>query len=119
MVTEHIRLMTDILLAPLRQTALLAKQAATLDSISNGRLVLGMAPGGREDDYEAAGVPFHERGKIFDSMLPELKRIWEGQTEIGPEPGQPGGPRLLFGGRVKAAFRRAAEYGDGWSMGGG
>jgi alkanesulfonate monooxygenase SsuD/methylene tetrahydromethanopterin reductase-like flavin-dependent oxidoreductase (luciferase family) len=56
-VTERIRLVTDILLAPLRSnTALLAKQAATLDSLSGGRLVLGLAPGAREDDYEASGV---------------------------------------------------------------
>src|SRR5512132_864426 len=59
-VTERIRLATDILIAPLRSnTALLAKQAATIDQLSRGRLVLGLAPGGRQDDYEVSGLDFH------------------------------------------------------------
>jgi hypothetical protein len=57
-VTERVRLVTDILIAPLRQTALLAKQAATVDRLSGGRLVLGLAVGGREDDYEDATTPW-------------------------------------------------------------
>src|SRR3954453_17931540 len=69
-VTERIRLATTVLLAPLRlNAALLAKQAATVDHLSNGRLVLGVAVGGREDDYEASGADFHTRGKRFDEML--------------------------------------------------
>src|SRR3954465_10762878 len=62
-VTDRIRLTTDILPAPLRPAALLAKQAATIDHLSGGRLVLGLAVGGREDDYELSGVDFHKRGK--------------------------------------------------------
>ncbi len=62
-VTERIRLVTDIMIAPLRaNTALLAKQSATIDHLSGGRLVLGLAPGGREDDYALSGVDFHRRG---------------------------------------------------------
>src|SRR4051794_293003 len=69
-VTERIRLVTDILIAPLRSnTALLAKQAATIDSLSGGRLDLGLAVGGREDDYAVSGVDFHARGGIFDRQL--------------------------------------------------
>src|SRR5918999_6265645 len=65
-VTERIRLVTDILLAPLhRNTPLLAKQAATIDSLSGGRLVLGMAPGAREDDFAVSGVDMRTRGRIF------------------------------------------------------
>src|ERR687885_1329502 len=76
-VTERIRLATDILIAPLRSnTALLAKQAATLDHLSGGRLVLGLAPGGRPDDYEVSGVGFSRRGRIFDAQLEELTRLW-------------------------------------------
>ena len=68
--TERIRLLTAILIAPYRASAaMVAKQAATLHHLSNGRLVLGVAVGGREDDYEAAGVDFHRRGRIFDEML--------------------------------------------------
>jgi alkanesulfonate monooxygenase SsuD/methylene tetrahydromethanopterin reductase-like flavin-dependent oxidoreductase (luciferase family) len=79
-VTERIRLATAILIAPYRANgALVAKQAATVDHLSNGRLVLGVAPGGREDDFEASGVDFHSRGKIFDEMLEQWRRIWAGE----------------------------------------
>jgi len=68
-VTERIRLATDILIAPLRaNTALLAKQAATLNHLSEGRLVVGLAVGGREDDYAVSGVDFHSRGRIACSV---------------------------------------------------
>jgi alkanesulfonate monooxygenase SsuD/methylene tetrahydromethanopterin reductase-like flavin-dependent oxidoreductase (luciferase family) len=123
-VTERIRLTTSILIAPYRiNGALVAKQAATLDHLSNGRLVLGAAVGGREDDYTASGADFHARGKRFEEMLAEWKRIWAGEPfgtagAIGPKPPH-GGPTLLVGGTVEAAFERAARYGDGWIMGGG
>src|SRR3954468_4893254 len=82
-VTERIRLMTDILIAPLRSnTALLAKQAATLNDLSGGRAVLGLAVGGRPDDYESSGVDFHSRGRIFDRQLEELARHWSGATGV-------------------------------------
>src|SRR6476659_438356 len=69
-VTERVRLVTDILIAPLRtNTALLAKQAATIDNLSSGRLVLGLAVGGRPDDYEASGAEFASRGRTFDGQL--------------------------------------------------
>src|SRR5215216_5821309 len=78
-VTERIRLVTDILIAPLRSnTALLAKQTATIDNLSGGRLVLGLAPGGREDDYELSGVDFHRRGRLFDRQLEDLAGFWRG-----------------------------------------
>ena len=68
-VTERIRLATTILIAPYRGNgALVAKQAASLDRLSNGRLVLGVAVGGREDDYIASGVDFHTRGTRFEAM---------------------------------------------------
>jgi alkanesulfonate monooxygenase SsuD/methylene tetrahydromethanopterin reductase-like flavin-dependent oxidoreductase (luciferase family) len=124
-VTERIRLTTDILLGPLRGNgALLAKQAATIDSLSNGRLTLGIAVGMREDDYAATATPFNERGKAFDAQLAEMKEIWKGREygpagAIGPPPGRPDGPELIIGGTVSATFRRIAEHGDGWTMGGG
>src|ERR687885_211311 len=65
-VTERIRLVTSILLAPLRSAALLAKQAASVDNISGGRLDLGLAVGGRADDYAETGTTFDQRGAIFD-----------------------------------------------------
>jgi alkanesulfonate monooxygenase SsuD/methylene tetrahydromethanopterin reductase-like flavin-dependent oxidoreductase (luciferase family) len=118
-VTERIRLATTILIAPYRANgALVAKQAASLDRLSGGRLTLGVAVGGREDDYEVSGVDFHQRGRIFDAMLEEWQRIWSGKAGIGPAPSH-GRPRLMIGGRADAAYERAARYGDGWIMGGG
>ena len=119
-VTERISLTTDILIAPLRSdTALLAKQAATVDQLSGGRLTLGLAPGGREDDYEISGVDFHRRGKIFDEQLEEMARIWRGETAVGPRPVQSPRPQLLIGGYSEIAMRRAARHADGWTLGGG
>jgi alkanesulfonate monooxygenase SsuD/methylene tetrahydromethanopterin reductase-like flavin-dependent oxidoreductase (luciferase family) len=116
-VTERIRLVTDILIAPLRtNTALFAKQVATLDHLSEGRLVLGLAPGGREDDYEISGADFSQRGRAFDRQLEELGSLWRG--ELAPEGGRER-PGLLVGGTSPAAFRRAARHADGWTMGGG
>jgi alkanesulfonate monooxygenase SsuD/methylene tetrahydromethanopterin reductase-like flavin-dependent oxidoreductase (luciferase family) len=123
-VTERIRLATTILIAPYRaNAALVAKQAASVDRLSGGRLVLGVAVGGREDDYEASGVDFHTRGRRMDEMLETWQRVWAGESfgtarPIGPQPSR-GRPALLLGGAADAVFRRAAEYGDGWLLGGG
>jgi alkanesulfonate monooxygenase SsuD/methylene tetrahydromethanopterin reductase-like flavin-dependent oxidoreductase (luciferase family) len=114
-VTERIKLVTDILIAPLRaNTALFAKQTATLDHLSEGRLVLGLAVGGREDDFELSGVDFSKRGRIFDRQLEELASLW-GTDRVAPA----SRPGLLIGGRSDAALRRAARHGDGWTFGGG
>jgi alkanesulfonate monooxygenase SsuD/methylene tetrahydromethanopterin reductase-like flavin-dependent oxidoreductase (luciferase family) len=105
-VTERIGLLTSVLLAPLRtNTVLLAKQADSVDRLSGGRLTLGMAPGGRQDDYDASGVDFTDRGAIFDRQLADLREHWDPS-------------KVVIGGRSDAAMRRAAEHG-GWMMGGG
>lgn len=120
-VTERIRLATTILIAPFRANgALLAKQAASIDRLSNGRLVLGVAVGGREDDFEASGVDFSARGRDFDAMLEQWQAIWAGESfgtagAIGPR----ARPTLIIGGSADVAFERVARYGDGWIMGGG
>jgi alkanesulfonate monooxygenase SsuD/methylene tetrahydromethanopterin reductase-like flavin-dependent oxidoreductase (luciferase family) len=118
-VTRRIRLATTILLAPTRANgALLAKQAASLDQLSGGRLVLGVAVGGREDDYAVSGVEFHTRGRRFEAMLEQWRRIWAGEEGVGPHP-LDGRVPLIIGGQADVAFERAARYGDGWIMGGG
>ncbi|MBZ2199669.1 LLM class flavin-dependent oxidoreductase [Occultella gossypii] len=118
-VTERIRLTTDILLAPLHaNTALLAKQTATLDHLSGGRLVLGMAVGGREDDYTASGLDFRERGRVFDTQLEQLTRHWAGETGVGPAPFFGSRPQVLIGGGGARAIQRAVRYGDGLTIGG-
>lgn len=124
-VTERIRLTTSILIAPLHANiALLAKQTASLDRLSDGRLVLAVGLGGRDDDYVASGLPTTARGRRLDERLEELRRIWSGEERgyagaIGPAPARKGGPELIIGGHDAASFRRAARIGDGWIMGGG
>jgi alkanesulfonate monooxygenase SsuD/methylene tetrahydromethanopterin reductase-like flavin-dependent oxidoreductase (luciferase family) len=119
-VTDRIELATTILIGPYRgNAALLAKQLASIDHISGGRLVLGIAAGTREDDYQASHVEYRARGRIFDEMLDEFDRIWSAPPGgIGPRPPR-GRPTTVFGGTAPAAFRRAATRGDGWIMGGG
>jgi alkanesulfonate monooxygenase SsuD/methylene tetrahydromethanopterin reductase-like flavin-dependent oxidoreductase (luciferase family) len=119
-VTERVRLVTDILIAPLRSnTALLGKQAATIDSLSGGRLTLGLAVGGRQDDFEVSGVDFHTRGRTFEGQLNELRAVWRQERGVGPAPARNNGPTVLVGGYSEMGFKRAARYGDGWTMGGG
>jgi alkanesulfonate monooxygenase SsuD/methylene tetrahydromethanopterin reductase-like flavin-dependent oxidoreductase (luciferase family) len=124
-VTERIGLTTAILIGPYRGNgALLAKQLATVDVIAAGRLRVGIAVGGRKDDYDATGSPFQQRGRTFDAQLAELRAVWAQQPRghagpIGPPPVQAGGPPLLIGGNAAAAFRRMVEFGTGWIMGGG
>jgi alkanesulfonate monooxygenase SsuD/methylene tetrahydromethanopterin reductase-like flavin-dependent oxidoreductase (luciferase family) len=121
-VTERIRLTTAILIAPLRANgALLAKQAATVHRISGGRMVLGVAAGGREDDSAVSGLDFGARGRVFDRMLADIRRAWAqsaGDYDVGPDVSADP-PPLIIGGAVQRTFERAAEYGDGWIMGGG
>ncbi len=76
--TKRVRLMTSVLLAPLRNSGVLAKQAASLDAISGGRFTLGMGIGRREDDYLAAPATFKNRGRRFDSQLETMRRVWSG-----------------------------------------
>ena len=121
-VTSRIRLATSILVAPMRgNAALLAKQAASVNRLAGGRLTLGMAVGGYEDDYEASGVPFAGRGRRFDDLVDEMTRIWAGEPRgfagaIGPSPGLDR-TQLVFGGMSRATYRRVATVGGGWIAG--
>jgi alkanesulfonate monooxygenase SsuD/methylene tetrahydromethanopterin reductase-like flavin-dependent oxidoreductase (luciferase family) len=122
--TSRIRLMTTVLLAPLRNPGLLAKQAASLDALSGGRLTLGIGVGNREDDFLAAPASFHKRGKQLDEQLALMARVWSGQAvsdkvgSIGPAPARAGGPEILLGGYSPAAAQRLAHWGDGYIGGG-
>ena len=124
-VTTRVRLMTSVLIAPVRDAVLLAKQAASLDAISNGRLTLGLGVGRREDDYQAVNGNFHRRGRRFEDQLALMKRVWSGEGSVdglaapGPEPVQRGGPELLIGGFAPAAIARAGRWADGYLGGGG
>jgi alkanesulfonate monooxygenase SsuD/methylene tetrahydromethanopterin reductase-like flavin-dependent oxidoreductase (luciferase family) len=127
-VTDRIRLATSILIAPYRVNAtLIAKQAASIHRLSGGRMVLGTAVGGRQDDYDVSGLDFEERGgESFERMLHEIRHTWANSGEssgagddrgVGPDVSE-GPPELIVGGSIDAAFRRAAEFGDGWIAGG-
>ncbi|MGX1367938.1 alkanesulfonate monooxygenase SsuD/methylene tetrahydromethanopterin reductase-like flavin-dependent oxidoreductase (luciferase family) [Streptomyces canus] len=118
--TTRIRVQTEVLLAPLHNTALLAKQTATLDRLAGGRFTLGIGVGGREDDCRAAGIDLHRRGRRLDEQLGLLRRAWSGERygegvgPIGPAPATPGGPEVLFGGFAPAALERVGRFGDGF-----
>lgn len=118
-VTRRIRLATTILIAAYRGgAAVLAKQLATVDELSGGRLAVGVAAGGRADDFEAAGQPYQQRGRRLDTLVTELREIWTAAGSIGPRPVAAGGPPIWVGGHTDAALRRAARVGQGWIAGG-
>jgi alkanesulfonate monooxygenase SsuD/methylene tetrahydromethanopterin reductase-like flavin-dependent oxidoreductase (luciferase family) len=119
--TTRVRLMTNVIGSPARNTALLAKQAATIDAMSNGRLSLGLGVGELEDDFAVSGVDIRKRGRLFDQQLADLKAIWSGEPAaeagrpIGPTPVQPGGPELLLGGWAPRALQRIGRFADGYA----
>jgi alkanesulfonate monooxygenase SsuD/methylene tetrahydromethanopterin reductase-like flavin-dependent oxidoreductase (luciferase family) len=122
-VTDRIGLLSNIVLAPTRNTVLLAKEAASVDQISGGRLVLGLAVGAREDDYEATEQVFRRRGRRFDEQLRVLHDTWSGKPEAGID--KPVGPRpvgesipILIGGMFPGCFPRINAWGIGWTAGG-
>ncbi len=117
-VTSRVRLATMIVISLLRNTGTLAKAAASLDALSGGRVVLGLAVGARREDYDAAGVDFHERGHRLSEQLIALRTLWEEGT-ISPQGAQPNGPPLLVGGLSDSSFARMARYADGYVHGGG
>jgi probable F420-dependent oxidoreductase len=126
--TERIQLGAGVVLLPLRSPAVVAKEFASLDYLSRGRVVLGVGVGGEGvKDFEAVGVPIEERGARTDEAMLALRALFSGSpasfsgrfwsfedVSIEPQPVQPGGPPLWVGGRSEAALRRTAELGDGW-----
>ncbi|MBI3065410.1 MAG: LLM class flavin-dependent oxidoreductase [Deltaproteobacteria bacterium] len=123
--TQRIGLMTSIVIGPTRETTLLARQAATIDVLSGGRLTLGLGIGVRENDYLATGFDFRRRGRRAEEQLSILRRLWSGENlsgevgAIGPRSGNPSGPELLIGGYVPAIVQRIAKWGDGYMAPGG
>ena len=116
-VTRRVRLATMVVIAPLRNTVMLAKQAASVDALSGGRLTLGLAVGARGEDYQASGIETRGRGRRFSEQLEAIRDIWE-EGKIGPTP-TASGPRVLIGGSSGEALARMARYGDGYMHGGG
>jgi alkanesulfonate monooxygenase SsuD/methylene tetrahydromethanopterin reductase-like flavin-dependent oxidoreductase (luciferase family) len=114
-VTARVRLATMIAIGPLRATALLAKQAASVHALSGRRLTLGLAIGARIEDYEAAGIDHRGRGGRLSEQLAYLRGGID-EDRVGPARD---GIELLVGGASGQAFSRMARYADGYAHGGG
>jgi len=113
--TDRIGLMTSVLVPAGRQTVLLAKQAATLNAVSNGRFRLGLGIGGRDDDWLALGVVPKNRGQVMEAAIVTCRKVWAGEPPDGVE--HPVGPKpidlpLVLGGYTEPAFRRAGRLAD-------
>jgi alkanesulfonate monooxygenase SsuD/methylene tetrahydromethanopterin reductase-like flavin-dependent oxidoreductase (luciferase family) len=123
-VTERIRLATSILQLPNRNEVLVAKQAAVVDQLSGGRLVLGVSQGGREDDYEIFGAAFAGRSQRLDGQVERIREIWTQARAsdrehgvLGPPPVQDPGPPIWIGALNEPAIARALRLGDGFLFG--
>lgn len=125
--TQRIRLGTSILLLGLRNPVLVAKQAATLDQLSNGRLILGIGAGWLAREFENLGMSFQRRIRFLEEGIALMRTLWTNprprfqgrlfrieDAVFEPLPLQPGGPPIWIGGNTEAAARRAARLGDGW-----
>jgi len=125
-VTERLRLLTNITVVAYRNPFLLAKTVATLDALSNGRVILGAAAGYLKSEFRALGVDFDERNELFDEALEVLALTWGGEpvtyegrhfsaagNQLVPVPVQQP-PPIWIGGNSTIARRRAAQYGQGW-----
>ncbi len=117
-ITRRVKLATTIVIGPLHNTALLAKTAASLDALTGGRLVLGLAVGARKEDYAAAGIDYRGRGKRLSEQLSSLRSLWE-ENHIGPKSVRSNGPDLLVGGLSDQGYARMVRYTDGYVHGGG
>jgi probable F420-dependent oxidoreductase len=130
-VTSRVTLGTEVLVLPQRQPTLVAKQVSTLDTLSGGRVRLGVGVGWQVSEYEALGENFHTRGARMDEAIRLLRACWgDAQVDVagkhyqlaamGMEPKPPQGRRLpiWIGGRSEPAYRRVGQLGDGWLAGG-
>lgn len=126
-VTSEISLGTEVLVLPQRQPTLVAKQISTLDSLSGGRVRLGVGVGWQESEYEALEEDFSNRGRRMDEAISLLRSYWADEQidfdgsyysatamAMEPKPPQQGGPPIWIGGGSDAALRRTARMGDGW-----
>ena len=117
--TERVRIIATIAVLPTHDTVRIAKQAATIDVLSDGRFTLGLGVGGREQDYDALSTPFRRRFERLDEQVDQMKRIWlgeeviDGVPPIGPAPVQEGGPPLWTASMGPKSLARSARWADG------
>jgi len=125
--TTRIRLATGVIILPQRQALVLAKQLASLDVLSNGRLIFGLGVGWCEPEMRSVGAPFAERGRVADDYLAAMRAVWTQPkpsyrgpyvtfdgVQAMPRPVQRPTPPIVVGGRTPPAFRRAVTQGHGW-----
>jgi probable F420-dependent oxidoreductase len=125
--TTRIRLATGVIILPQRQALVLAKQLASLDVLSNGRLIFGLGVGWCEPEMRSVGAPFADRGRVADDYLAAMRAVWSQPkpsyrgpyvsfdgVQAMPRPVQTPTPEIVVGGRTAPAFRRAVTQGHGW-----
>ena len=125
--TTRLRLQTHILVLPYRNPLLAAKSVLSLDVLSGGRVILGVAPGYLKPEFSALGVDFDERNELTDEAIEVMRLVWsedevvyEGRrfrtrgTTMRPRPASEPHPPIWVGGNSRAAIRRAVDHGDGW-----
>jgi alkanesulfonate monooxygenase SsuD/methylene tetrahydromethanopterin reductase-like flavin-dependent oxidoreductase (luciferase family) len=119
-ITERVQLVLTVLVLPMHSAVLKAKQVATLDVLSGGRVTLGVGVGAREEDYRALGACFDTRRLArLEEQVSVLRRTWAGApvasdaSPVGPQPVQPGGPEILAGSLFARSIRRVARWADG------
>jgi alkanesulfonate monooxygenase SsuD/methylene tetrahydromethanopterin reductase-like flavin-dependent oxidoreductase (luciferase family) len=115
-VTTTVKLVPTVMIGPPRENVLLAKQAATLHNLSNGRLILGLGIGWRSDDFEVVGRAgdWKRRGRLLEEQIAHLRRIWAEQ-KVGPNPGSP--LPIMVGGNAPEALKRAGRLADAFIAG--
>lgn len=124
--TSRVGVGTSVIVAPYRHPVGLAKTVASLDALSGGRVILGIASGWMEEEFRALGVPFAQRGRRTDQTIDICRALWRGQDAtdlsegtlegmvLSPPPMTPGGPPVWIGGNSDAGIARAVRVGDGW-----
>jgi probable F420-dependent oxidoreductase len=126
--TSKLKLVTSVMVIPHRPAVLAAKQLATIDTLSGGRVILGIGAGWMKEEFEAIGAPpFAERGKVTDEYVAAFKELWTNpkpsfkgkyvsfdKITFAPKPLQKGGIPIWVGGESGPALRRTAKYGDAW-----
>ena len=125
--TSRIKVGTGVFVLPLRNTLAVAKAAASLDLLSNGRFLFGIGIGWLAEEFAAVGVPFADRGARTREAIRLMRTLWTEETPrfdgrfhqvpaigFSPKPARAGGPPIILGGETPAALRRAAALGDGW-----
>src|SRR5919106_230567 len=126
--TENVLIGTAILVLPYRNPVVLANEIATLDRLSEGRIILGIGAGWLAEEFRAIGVRPEERGPRTDEYIRAMKVLWDSGSPVSfagrfvnftdivlaTQPSRPGGPPVYVGGNTPAALRRAGALADGW-----